>query len=221
MRLVIKMQRNPLPDQLPGASRTWGLFLLIASGCSATATMTGRDRPPGSGLVFPLAFARTISAVHPGQIDRANHYLPAVRVQTASKAADGQSDCSGVLLSSRVVVTAGHCLCPKRKFAPADVPKVTRLVDTALASETRARRESMLAEILKETTTIIDSAKCSGLSTVLSRTYPPPSPDAGTVSEAALSYSGAEHLGDIRPHDDLMSSMTGTTSRSSRTSTSV
>lgn len=52
---------------------------------------------------------------HAGTLDRANRYVSTVMVALQEPTPDG--GCSGVLLHSRLALTAAHCVCPQRQTA--------------------------------------------------------------------------------------------------------
>jgi hypothetical protein len=95
-----------------------------------------------------------------GDIDYANRYLAAVRVTTFS----GERKvmvCSGAALSRRVVLTAGHCVCPLRQAGPG----------AAQGQE------------------LSDASSCATSVDVAVMLYDPPSQDNGRVEGASVPFS--------------------------------
>jgi hypothetical protein len=185
------------------------VYVLVATalaganqGCSSSAASRG-DSPRGADS-FGGPLTRSVSTVHPGQRDVTNRYLPSVGVRTPAKREDGQDNCSGVLISPHVVVTAGHCVCRKRKLAEADKRKVAASVDKAFSPNSSKEKSALLNEVLEEATTIIDKSSCAELSIISVMTYPPSTGTQGTRDGVDLSYSVNEYKGDVLPHDDLM-----------------
>jgi hypothetical protein len=150
-----------------------GLWCVLGA-CSPGSTV--RDAPVQGADSFGGPLTRSISAVHPGRMDVTNRYLPGVSVRTPAKIADGQSDCSGVLISPRVVVTAGHCVCKKKKVAAAATEKVSKEVERAFRSKPAEEKSEILGRVLNEAATVIDGSDCASLSIVSLTTYPPPPP---------------------------------------------
>lgn len=95
-----------------------------------------------------------------GEKDEANRYLAAVRV-TAFSGARKVMTCSGAALSQRVVLTAGHCVCPLRQASPGN----------AQGQE------------------ISDASSCATSVEVEVMRYHPPSKDTGRVEGASVPFS--------------------------------
>jgi hypothetical protein len=109
-----------------------------------------------------------------------------------------------VLISPRVVVTAGHCVCRKRQLDTADTERVTKSVGKAFLSRPDAEKSAVLKEVLDEAATVIDSTDCAGLSIVSVTTYPPTTARRRARDSADLSYSVREYKGEALAHDELM-----------------
>jgi hypothetical protein len=86
----------------------WLLILqfIIQSGCAGPAPLA---EPSTKGSFMEGG----TSAVYPGPLDSKNHYMSNVAIHTSAKRVDGSEHCSGVLVSPREILTAGHCLCMK------------------------------------------------------------------------------------------------------------
>ena len=104
--------------------------LLILSGCkpreaepSRAATLTGAESDGGSRpLEQPLPLKKNWSAAA-GELDLENRYPAVVDVRTHQPLEAGSHGrCSGVLLGPRLVLTAGHCVCPRRSLGPPGQP---------------------------------------------------------------------------------------------------
>jgi secreted trypsin-like serine protease len=109
------------------------------------------------------------SAVYPGSLDSKNRYAAIVAVRTNAKREDGSENCSGILVSPRDVLTAGHCVCMKKKLntvaAKADV---ARRLHEVMPTQGRkpiesAAIESLRARILANADTVIDPTECAAL----------------------------------------------------------
>lgn len=137
-------------------------------------------------------------------MDTGNRYLPSVRVETASKEIDGQSGCSGVLVSPRLVVTAGHCVCKKRKLAAGDQAKVAAAVTRSFSSRPDLEKEAILGDVLREASMVIDRSECAKLSLVSVITYPPAAARRKGSGRAPRTHTVTEYDGDIVAHDDLL-----------------
>jgi secreted trypsin-like serine protease len=78
---------------------------------------------PSTTYLLPLA----------GKVDFANRYLSAVMV-TVELAQGSSGFCSGVLVSHRLVLTAGHCVCQRR--ASSALNGAQSLIDSSACAET-------------------------------------------------------------------------------------
>ncbi len=95
-----------------------------------------------------------------GEVDDGNRFLAAVRV-TAFSGERTVMICSGAALSRRVVLTAGHCVCPLRQAVPG----------SAQGQE------------------ISDASSCASSVDAAMMLYDPPSKDNGRVEGATLPFS--------------------------------
>jgi hypothetical protein len=80
--------------------------LLVGTGCASVR----EDPPPGEAL-SSQSQAEQLLVLNSLGVDVANRYLFTVIVTTA----DPRGMCSGVLIGPRLVLTAGHCVCEKRR----------------------------------------------------------------------------------------------------------
>lgn len=99
------------------------IWLLIGSACTDRAPEEPKGRnpaQPGSSL-FPdhgLPPPNKHWALLTGEVDVQNRYAGTVLVTTflpvAGKSTKTEVECSGVVISPRLVLTAGHCVCAQR-----------------------------------------------------------------------------------------------------------
>jgi hypothetical protein len=107
------------------------------------------------------------SAVYPGPLDSKNHYVSNVAIHTEAKREDGSEHCSGVLISPQDILTAGHCVCMKKKLAtPASREDLDRRLRKALPSHGRSAAErssidGLRSRILASTDTLVDASFCA------------------------------------------------------------
>jgi hypothetical protein len=139
-----------------------------------------------------------------GQRDVENRYLPTIRV-TAKEKKDAEksrvllqglvspsSDCSGVLIHPRLVLTAGHCVCMMRSF--------TARSSTESLSDNRAQPSAGISRstALKNVAVaaIIDSSECAKTAKVRTVIYEQPA--SGQESQRQVVYGGT-----VQPHPRL------------------
>ena len=193
-------RRRFLPISLVSAA--WLLLLLIQGGCSSSFALKDELGLPSS-LRGP--FIKANAMVYPGQLDGANQFLPAVSLNTPGKRQDGES-CSGVLLSPRLVLTAGHCVCLRRQISQQDRKKIKATIERVIASQPDVVKSAVARKILDEANTVIDGSSCAPLAMVTATRYVASTSQAtGMDGNAAAGWIGTQYRGrTVRPHEDLM-----------------
>jgi hypothetical protein len=174
------------------------LLFFICGGCASQSALPGvSEQEPG--------IEGGISAVYPGPLDSKNRYLSNVAIHTNAKRADGSEHCSGILVSPRDILTAGHCVCMKRKLSTtASKDGVAQKLREAMPSHgkmpsAKAAIEDLEARILANADTVIDSSLCTSLVKVDVVEYLPQ--EANTAS----SLRQTQYIGRvIHPHPRLL-----------------
>ncbi|HYI02261.1 trypsin-like serine protease [Hyalangium sp.] len=160
-----------MPHEKSRFAMLLAIVVFVSGGCSAASNPL--NTPPDS-----FAVGDEISIVSESTIDSLNLYGSAVKVKTTifnSMKGHVEMTCSGVLVHSRLVLTAGHCVCDAR------MPKPPEPVDT----------------------TIIDRrAPCARTATITFLTYKPMGVATEEVLTDA-GDSGNSYTGVVRPHEGL------------------
>jgi len=91
----------------------------VCTGCSGRAASSVRE---------PRQFGNEFSVVSESIVDSENHYLSTIKVKApifTPGVGHIVKECSGVLISDRLVLTAGHCVCNERKPIAPESPDTT------------------------------------------------------------------------------------------------
>jgi len=147
----------------------------------------------------------SISTVHPGPLDAMNVYASNVAIRTNAKKVDGSEVCSGVLMNSSHVLTAGHCLCMRRSVSTDESRAALRKrLDEVLPSRGKTESEkreldNLKARVVKNAATVLDATLCAAEGDVKFVEYLPPRPNIKSKA-TSTEYRGAA----IRPHPGLL-----------------
>lgn len=147
-----------------GKGMLWVLLTALLA-CSGPAAM--QQGPVGYSIVSESV------------LDASNRYVSTVRVTANFDNKHGVAfkTCSGVITSARLVLTAGHCVCPSH---PATAPE-----DAG--------------------TFVIDASKCAKTATVMTVRYRPLTEDERSSLPEDVRWPAdvIRHTGRVRPHPDL------------------
>jgi hypothetical protein len=174
------------------------LPFLLCVGCASQAPMP--EAPAYESFI-----EGGISAVFPGPLDANNRYSSNVAIHTNAKRDDGSEHCSGILVSPRDILTAGHCVCMKRQLTtPSGKEEVARRLGEAMPSHLKASAakdelDALKARILANTATLIDPSLCASLVEVEVIEYLPQEANAES-SVRKIRYIGKA----IHPHPRLL-----------------
>lgn len=136
------------------------LFVLSYPGC---ASQPQSSKPTAQELFI----GGNTSAVYPGPLDSKNRYSSIVALYTNAKREDGSETCSGTLISSSDILTAGHCVCMRKKLTTAaSRGEVARRLEEVMLTHgrqpaERVATEDLQARILANADTIIDPSRCA------------------------------------------------------------
>lgn len=154
-------------------------FLLLHFLWVGCASQPQPPEPPTQELFI----GGSTSAVYPGPLDSRNRYLSNVAIHTNAKREDGSEHCSGVLVSPQDILTAGHCVCMKKKLSTAASREaLEQRLQEAFPSQGRSVAErtslnELRSRILANTDTLIDSSLCASAVRVEVVEYLPSQPN--------------------------------------------
>jgi len=164
------------------------LLSSASSGCSTPAAAS-RD----NNSLADIARGTSL-LVEPGTLDVQNVHAPAVLVVATWLDRFGKlshSECSGVLIHPRVVVTAGHCVCVFRTPTPEDKPSEKPVARKAVLTRTSELQDVDITGVLDK------RSSCAQKASALTVVYGPGA-DGGrpTVESADLH-------GRVLPHPEM------------------
>lgn len=118
-----------------GLRAAYVMAMLMSVGCAGISPV---EHPAPEYVPAEVQLGSEISTVSDSRIDSQNRYLFTAALSTRlldpDQGVQGRT-CSGVLIDSRVVLTAGHCMCRARRSVPPEAADAS-FIDRAACAET-------------------------------------------------------------------------------------
>jgi hypothetical protein len=106
----------------------WLGRVALLLGCACGASAPSERQTAAAYVPAEIQPEMGESIISKSSVDTSNRYKATVQVD------GGRGPCSGVLVTPRVVVTAGHCVCFPREAGPEEAPATTLIDKTTCAS---------------------------------------------------------------------------------------
>ena len=180
---------------MPNRRSQWQAFAscavaCLATGCANIAPAPAQQDPDAAYYEAVLLHRKLV--VHPARIDVKNRYPSVVEVyEPATHREDqlGDGNCSGSLIAPHVVLTAAHCVCPRREIRKEDLE-----IPPVRASTAPADGLTRTAYIRgRHIDTIVEPSTCPNEATVKTILRVPPS-SGGRAATTAEEHGGTVHV---------------------------
>ena len=160
----------PHPRSMPLILALW--YWALSSGIACVSTAVRQHKQDVVAEVPERMDVGSTATVYPGPLDVTNQYRSTVLFEGSN------GRCSGVLMTADRVLTAGHCVCAKRKVSSSDRKKLKDRRRQAFPQESAGGREKLLTTVEM----INDGSQCSGsLAVFVVNHAEPPEETTGTL----------------------------------------